>query len=270
MPPSTSSNAEPGRTASYKVASRQLAADMASAGTSYGARDLGKLDPGQLVEVLTKLGALDAGQLQDSDPYLVVTARRGRFLVRPANGRLRLSEADNPARAFLELAAGDVPDYLDGVDSPAPAEDPVIGTTVVEPTNTRMGLVVGLLSASVLLVAGSAYFTFRTESSVELAEDYLPVSSAEKHASLVSQFFSGTFGSGAGDGSRAIVLSTSGTVRLIEYGPDYAVASEQQDTFKVVLRQGTIPVARTTALGPIESRDADTLVYAGDIYKRQR
>lgn len=266
MNPSTSLNAEPAREATFKVSTRQLSLDLSTAGVEHNARELGQLPASQLNPLLLKLAEFAPEQMLEADPHLVVSGRRGRFLIRPARGKLRLFDANDATRAPLEIDAPQAADYLDGSELKpveAPAEIPLEN---LDKTNRRMGLVVALLCLSTALVAGSAYFTFRPRA-IDDDVKYSAITAPAQLAALRQQV-TNSFATGSGDGSRRLTLRADGTLTLIEYGLDNIVADERTDTYQLVLREN-IPVARTGLLGPIEVRDAKTLVYAGEIYTRQ-
>lgn len=266
MNPSTSSNAEPTReVAAFKVSLRQLAPDLDAAGPEHDPRELGQLTASQLNPLLTKLATFTPDRLVDADPHLVVSGRRGRFLVRPSRGKLRLFDANDNTRDPLEVSAAEVADYLDGSELKPVEETVEISGGVPDATNTRMGLVVALLLLSATMVGASAYFTFKPTT---IDADVAYTSIASDQLSAFRQQFTGSFSTGTGDGSRLLTIRPDGTVKFIEHGPDQAVVDERDDTCHLVLR-GNTPVARTAYLGPIDLRDAKTLFYAGEVYTRQ-
>lgn len=266
MNPSTSSSVEPTHeAAAFKVSTRQLSTDLATAGPEHDPRELGQLSASQLNPLLTKLTAFTPEKLIDADPHLVVSGRRGRFLVRPSRGKLRLFDANDLNRDPLEIGAAEVASYLDGSElKPVEATAEVSGG-VPDATNTRMGLVVALLLASFTMVGASAYLTFKP-TTIDADVTYTAI--AADQLSAFRQQFTGTFSTGTGDGSRMLTFRADGSVKFIEHGPDHAVVDERDDTYQLVLRDNT-PVARTTRLGPIDLRNATTLFYAGEVYTRQ-
>lgn len=269
MTPSTSSSPNPAGEATFKVGTRELSADLSAVGTEQGARDLGTVSATRFAEILTRLAGLAAGAVFDADPHLVVTARRGRFLVRPSRGKLHLFDANDTTRTPLELTAAEVPAYLEGTEISAatPEVASLASSSEAVANRTRMGLVVGMLTLSALSVATSAYFTFRS-TSIDADVSYTTVSAPAELASLRAQF-AGEFTTGTGPNSRTLTLRPDGKLTLVEHGPDQLVVVQLADTYQVALRDGQIAVARTATLGPIELRDAKTLFYAGELYTRR-
>lgn len=251
----------------FKVGTRQLSEDLSSAGAEHNARDLGAVPATRFLEILQSLAGLPLDQVVEADPHLVVTARRGRFLVRPSRGKLRLFDATDAARAHLELEVAEVPRYLEGVDVIAPAAANEASLETEAPTSkSRMALAMGLMTLSLLSVAGSAYYTFQPIP-LDAEISYTRVSAPVQVAALRGQF-SGEFSTGKGIGSRTLILRPEGTLVLTQMGADNAISDKREDTYQVALRDGQTPVARTTTLGPIELRDAKTLFYAGEPYTR--
>lgn len=252
--------------ATFKVSLRQLAPDLESAGAELNARELGQIGATELNALLAKLAQFSSEKLIDADPHLTVSGRRGRFLVRPiGNGKLRLSDANDPGRDPLEIQPTEVAEYLDGfelkpveVTAEMPANPP-------DATNTRTGLVAVLLLLTVGMVSTSAYLTFRPRP-IDSEVEYTAITAPQQLASLRTQL-TGTFATGTGDGSRLLTFRADGTLTWIEHGPDNAVVEERVDTYTLTQRDN-IPVARTAWLGPIDLRDAKTLFYAGEVYTR--
>jgi hypothetical protein len=257
-------NADANRDAVFKASTRQLSPDLADASEEHASRDLGHVDAAQLTSLLEKLAALSPDKLIDADPHLVVSGRRGRFIVRPARGKLRLCDANDATRDALEIGPAEVANYLDGSELRAVAVAVEISDRAPDANNTRLGLVLALLLLSVGMVTGSAFFTFKPGAIDEDVDYTVP---STEQASTWRQQFNGVFATGSGDGSRLLTLRPDGTVKFVEHGPNQVVLDERLDTYRLALR-GTTPVARTPWLGPIDLRDARTLFYAGETYTR--
>jgi hypothetical protein len=260
------SNADSKTEVLFKVGTRQLSPDLSAAAPELNARDLGQISAPALLEIARKLTEIPAAQLNDADPHVVITGRRGRFLVRPHRGKLRLSDAGDAGRTPLEISPEDLANYLDGSELPtataASAESP---RDVIEMPSPRLGLVAGLVLFSAILLGGSAYFTFR-EVPFDHDVDYSAVPAAELPA--VRQQIVGEFSTGKGEMARTLTIRPDGTVTLIEFGPGHTVADRREDVYQLVRRE-TTPVARAARLGPIEFQLGKTLRYAGETYTRE-
>jgi hypothetical protein len=261
-------NANPKSETLFKVGTRQLSPDFSAVGPEHNACDLGQISGSKLIEVSKKLLQIGTTQLIDADPHLVVAGRRGRFLARPvAAGKLRLFDAADATRAYLELTPAEMPSYLDGAElatsAEAPQENPI---EILSTPDRRMGLVVGLLVLSATLLGGSAYFTFQ-DAAFDSDVEYSAVPPEQLPA--LRQRVTGVFATGKGETPRTITMRPEGTVTFVEFGPGNAAVDHRDDTYKLALQDGKTPVARTTRLGPIQVSDAKTLLYAGEIYTRQ-
>lgn len=269
MNPSSSSNADPARSPSFRATTRCLSADLATADAGESARDLGTLSAEKLAEILARLGALDAAQLMDADPQVVVTARRGRFVIRPGRGKLILREAHDTQQSYFELTAAEVPSYLDNLDYVAaspPSETVATGIQPVPPKKRSVAYM--LFAATGLLVVISAFLTFRTDE-VDPASDYAPITDAGRIATIRHQV-AGTFATEGESGGRILQISPDGVVRYREPIAGSTDFDERTATCTPAVRRGSdTPLLRTSELGPIEIRDAATLVYAREIYKRR-
>lgn len=269
MNPSSSLNADPARSPSFRVSTRCLSADLTTADAGESARDLGTLSTEKLAEVLTCLGAFDPTQLLDADPQVVVTARRGRFFIRPGRGKLILREAHDAQQSYFELPAAEVPSYLDDRDyvpTTPPAEMPAASTSPVR--SKKPAVAAALCTIAVLLAGISALFTFRTEE-IDPSSDYTPITDPARIAAIRQQV-TGTYATDGDEGGRVLHLSADGTVRYREPIAGSAEADERTATYTPAVRRGAdTPLLRTSSLGPIEIRDAATVVYARETYTRR-
>lgn len=258
-------NAEHSTTAApFKTGTRQLSADYASAGVEHEPRELGHLTEVELTALLLKLAAAAANALAESDPHVVIGAPRGRYIVRPGLNRLRLYDAEDHTKAYLELPPESVPAFLsettgnfaEAAEQLAPA-----GPS----KRTRPAATTALLVASLTVLISSAYFTFR-DTTYDAETDYLPVP-AHQLDDLRRQI-SGTFTTGGGEKNREIVLRLDGTVTFLEHVPGAQFPERQDETYRLSLNHAKTPMVRTARLGVIEIKDATSILYADETYTR--
>jgi hypothetical protein len=269
MSPSSPSNADSAGGTDYKVSSRALAADLAVASIHESARDLGSVDTPALVALLEKLAALDASAVAEADPQLVVTARRGRFTIRPGRGRLLLRLATGGDQSYWELTAAEVPGFLDGRELPnAPSGTPDGDLPVEAPVETRLALALTLFAATFLIVAASAWLTFRPDDVDPAALYGAAPAPAEAAAAALSA--AGTYVNGGGDDERVLEIAADGTVHYREYGPGREVVDERRGQGNLVHRLADRAlVLRVPDLGPIELKPPNTVIFARDTYQRR-
>ncbi len=269
MNPSSSSNADSPTGPTFKVSTRALTVDLGAARLEESARDLGDIDRSGLGALLEKLGTLDPGEVAEADPHLLVTGRRGRFTVRPARDRFVLRSATDAAQNYLELAAAEVPDFLDGAEiQPAAPPPPSAPAVVAHPAETRLALALTLFALTALIVAGSAWWTFRPDD-LDPDAEYVAIEAPAEVATLRQQA-AGTYGNGAGDDERTLEISSDGAVRYREYGPGHELADDRTGASRLARRAADQAIVlRVADLGPIELKNANTAVFARDAYQRR-
>lgn len=144
----------------YRVSSRNLARDLSHAEADASARELGALSATSLEALLQKLTALDPTQFGEADPHLIVTARRGRFAIRPERGQVRVQTVGDAAPTFLTLAPSEVPAWLDS--TAVAAATPGVSVPAYEPKRRiSNGGAVAFLVLCLVILGVSAYLTFR-------------------------------------------------------------------------------------------------------------
>lgn len=263
MNPSSSSNADRAEGPIFHVLTRALSAGFVMAGDDESSHDLGSLDATQLADTVAKLVALDPDAAPHADPHLVVKTRRGQFAVRPQRGRCLVQAMPDTGQAFVELAPHEVVPYLVGQDSGSgpTAED---GAAPAEPVSgAHTGLAVLGLAVSLLVLAGSAYFSFRSDPA-DPDSAYAPLAHAE---SVLVQCV-GRFATGTGEGEHVLVIRADDTLSWHEIGPNHTAVDERVETYTVALRAGQ-PVLRATGLGPIAIHSPAALIFAQQTYTRQ-
>lgn len=253
------------------MTTRALSADLATAHAKEPSRSLGTLNAADFSEVLARLAAFNPALLDDAEPELVVTARRGRFIVQPGRGKLLLRSANDPEQAYVELPAGDVPAFLDNPEYVAapppdhPDAPPKVADLPAPAAPRKSAFAFALLAGALALLAGSAYVTYRPNP-VDSPAQYVAVADPSQ-LSLLRQQVVGTFAT-QGD-ERSLAIGSDGIVRYRENSPDPANVYERKATYAVAMRRdSTNPVLRTSEIGPIEIRGPHTLFYAGETYTR--
>ncbi|MBP6508173.1 MAG: hypothetical protein KA257_11475 [Opitutaceae bacterium] len=262
-----SSNAEPAGATPFQVSTRDLSEDFSSVGASHSVRDLGALGHAQFTALLGNLLAIDAMQLLDGNPHLLVTAKRGRFTVQPSKGKLMLREAGQPNASFMELSAAEVPDWLDQRETTAGGATNDSPAATAQPgTDPRRAQLVALLFAVTLIaLAVSVYFTFIRTAPIDADVSYTEVPAAQL-ATLRPQVL-GSYTTLRGDCT--LDIRADGT---LVYGEADATAGPTEtwnDNYTFALRDGVTPVLRMKELGPVEIVNAQTVLYAGDTYTRK-
>ena len=121
---SSSGSAPAGRDAPFRVATREVSSDFSTVGPDQSPNELGALSTEAFLTLAEKFAAIPAVKLIDGDPQLVVTAKRGRFVVLPSNGKLLLRPANDPQQPYVKFSPADVPAFLDTTDQHTQAHTP--------------------------------------------------------------------------------------------------------------------------------------------------
>jgi hypothetical protein len=77
----------------------------------------------------------------------------------------------------------------------------------------------------------------------------------------------GEYRTGSTEGDRRIIIDTTGTARLAKFGPNLAVTQPATKTLRGALVDGQ-PALVTNDPAAVVLKDADTLVFFGNTYKR--
>ena len=121
---SPSGSAPSGRDAPFRVATREVSLDFSTVGPDQSPHELGAMNDAAFRTLLEKFAGIPPVKLIDGDPQLVVSAKRGRFILLPSAGKLLLRPANDPQQPYVKFIPNDVPGFLDETDEPgqAPAQ----------------------------------------------------------------------------------------------------------------------------------------------------
>lgn len=120
MLPSSISPYRSGHEAPFRVSTRGISPDFSAIGPGEPPQEIGFLSEPAFRALIEKFAAVPSLKLVDGDPTLVVTAKRGRFFVLPANGKLLVRSADDTQRPYERFDPSELPRYLDTSDQTIP------------------------------------------------------------------------------------------------------------------------------------------------------
>ena len=121
---SPSGSSPSGRDAPFRVATREVSLDFSTVGPDQSPNELGAMSDAAFRTLLEKFAGIPPVKLIDGDPQLVVSAKRGRFILLPSNGKVLLRPANDPQQPYVKYAPDDVPGFLDATDQPAQTQAP--------------------------------------------------------------------------------------------------------------------------------------------------
>lgn len=113
---SSSGSSPSGRAQPFRVTTREISPDLSTVGPDQSPHELGGLSATAFGELLEKFAAIPAVKLIDGDPQLIVSAKRGRYVILPSTGSLLLRPANDAQQPYVKFAPADVPAFLDNTD----------------------------------------------------------------------------------------------------------------------------------------------------------
>jgi hypothetical protein len=121
---SSSGTSPSGRALPFRVTTREISSDFSTVGPDQSPVELGGLSASAFGELIEKFAAIPAVKLIDGDPQLIVTAKRGRYVILPSTGSLLLRPANDAQQPYVKFAPADVPAFLDNTDRQEQAQSP--------------------------------------------------------------------------------------------------------------------------------------------------
>jgi hypothetical protein len=264
---------------SFRVTTRALSENLSMVSITETARELGVLNLQQFGELLHRLSLIDSLQFHDADPQLLVSSRRGRFIVKPGRGHLLLRSAGEPDSAYFELAVDRVARYLDGVDGgPVTVFQAAVGATAAvvpadEPSARasfdRGPTIFALIAFFAGIGATVSFFTFKDRQVDSLVVLEKIVDGAER--TKIGSEVIGTFVVGEGAAERSLEIRADQSVIYRESAPGLLIPEERRGVFSAMHRRSDQAIMlRVATLGSIEVRTDGALVFAGETYQRAK
>jgi hypothetical protein len=139
----SSSTGPAGRTAgpTFRVSTREISLDLTNVGPAESPNELGALSDTAFRELLARFASIPAVKLLDGDPQLVVSAKRGRYVLVPSAGQLLVRPANDSQQPYVKFTADDLPRYLDSTDQPGQSSTKNIQTLIGAASATRSPVV---------------------------------------------------------------------------------------------------------------------------------
>lgn len=252
----------------YRVSTIHLSADAAHADPSVAAIDLGEIPAPQLQALLERFRQLDVIENHESDPYLEITSRMGKFHVRTGRGKLYLYNARDTVEPYAELTPVEI---LAQLESHPRAEDPLVtadGTTApARPRSTaQRGIAIAILAAGLSVNAYTVYSVSYVES-VKQKPNVTLLTDAKEISARTTEL-AGSYATGDRPGDRIITIKDGGRLEFSEVGRA-GKSTESADTFRVGRLKGKTCLL-TGDNDVIEVRNLETLEYFRDRYRRRR
>lgn len=254
----------------FKLNFRHLTPDGRELGVRHADSELAGVDAARLREILHAMEKAVAQQSASDPaaPEIRITSPHGVFMVKVADGRLRLHSwslksgtREMTVDEIIETVGGkpaEVKTYSPSA-ARAPAgrnSDSLLGRI---PRSVKVALLVVLFGG---INAVSGWMLMRPPPDLLPPHEMLSAVATERLLATVA----GEFETGSRPGDRWMTIVRSGNIRVVKYGPK---PDETLLTARAALVNGQ-EVLITSARSMIEIKDADTLVLFGDTYKRMK
>lgn len=265
-----------GPTPTYNVTLHHLAPGAVAAGLAFADENLPTVTLPQLREMLYALSEV-ASRLtiyEPSSPEIRIKTERESFVVRTRYRRLcfvgyeaALRGEDHSVAYILTTITG----TAETAKAPEPRYDrPVTAGPQSADSGADAGglprwMKIAVMSVIIIGCNGTAaWLLLRPPTTI--APKYTLMTPAES-AQLVARL-AGEYRTGSGEGDRRIIIDTSGTARLAKFGPNQAPVQPLTKTVRGALVEGQPALITDNPPGAITLKDADTLLYFGNTYKR--
>ncbi|MBK8856289.1 MAG: hypothetical protein IPN11_00965 [Opitutaceae bacterium] len=253
----------------YKLNFRHLTPDAREVGVRHADSELPAVDAVRLREILQDMQKAVAQQApaDPAAPEIRITSPQGVFMVKAANGRLRL-HSWNLKSGTREMT---VEEILTTVGEHAPDAKHAAKAAARQSSGNGGGALSSIprwvkIAALVILFgtinAVSGWMLMRPPPDLLPPHEMLSAAATERLLNSVA----GEFETGSRPGDRWMTIVRTGNVRIVKYGP-------KPDESLLTARAATVngqEVLITSARSMIEIKDADTLVLYGDTYKRMK
>jgi hypothetical protein len=248
----------------YRVTSTHLALDGRHTRTNDDELDRGELSTEELTLLLDAFVEVDPADNEENDPYVSISGRGAKLIVRTSRGRLQVYDVRDHSAPAAEMTVPAILERLDRVSEtnspfgPADAGQPA-------PTAPHRGIALAMLVVGLALNGYILYSVFYVESVNKKVEVKLITDADEIRAKEAA--LNGVYATGTRTGDRVIEVDSAGQVRFYEIGLKGAI-NDSRDTYQIG-RHDAILCLTTKENGVIDLV-GDTLVYYKDVYQRRR
>jgi hypothetical protein len=250
----------------YRVTSTHLGPDARRTRTADDELDRGEMSVEELTLLFDSFVEIDAADNEEHDPYVSITGRGAKLIVRTSRGRLQVYDARDHAAPAVEMTVPAIFQRLDKgsyeTNSPFPSPD---GPQQLPPTAPHRGIALAMLVVGLALNGYILYSVFYVESVNKKVEVKLVLDPDEIKAKVAA--VAGVYATGGRTGDRVIEVDSAGGVRFYEIGQKGPI-NDSKDTYQVGRHEAYLCLS-TRDNGVIDLV-GDTLVYYRDVYSRRK
>ncbi|MEX2045351.1 MAG: hypothetical protein WD941_08360 [Opitutus sp.] len=251
----------------FAVTRHHLSPDLKQAGEEFADVEVAGIAPEKLRTWLVALTKLAPKVEYPVAPELRIVGPHGRFLVQAKSGQVRVTSWSSNAGG-LDLTPDRILSLIMGTDALEAATfafEGHGGSGVARPRGVKISLlIIAILGSN----AATAWMLTRPPPRLPtsvLAEFTL---AGGEPAGRILADFAGDYETGAAEGDRGLRISPDGTLRWVRYGPNRTIVEETGLTARAA-ESNSRPVLVADNHGMIELKDAITVVYFGDTYRRK-
>jgi hypothetical protein len=264
-------------TPTYNVTLHHLAPGATAAGIAYPDENLPAVPLPQLREMLYALGEV-ASRLtiyEPSTPEIRIKTDRDTFVVRTRYRRLcfvgyeaALRGEDHSVAFILTTITGTTETAKapePRADRPATASPTGAEQAAPEAGGLPKWMKIAVMSVIILGCNGTAaWLLLRPPTTI--GPKFTLMTPADS-AALVARV-AGEYRTGSGEGDRRIIIDASGVARLAKFGPNQTPIQPVSKPVRGALVDGQPALVTENPTGAVTLKDADTVVYFGNTYKR--
>lgn len=263
-------------TPTYHVTLHHLAPGAGAAGLAYPDEQLSAVSLPQLREMLYALGEV-ASRLtiyEPAAPEIRIKTDREAFVVRTRYRRLcfvgyeaALRGEDHSVAYILTTITGTTETTKapePRAERPASAHPLSAGDAPVETGRVPRWVKIAVMAIIIIGCNGTAAWLLLRPPTT-LAPKFTLMTPAESVA-LLGQV-AGEYRTGSSEGDRRIIIDTTGTARLAKFGPNQTPTQPASKPVRGAIVDGQ-PALMTGDPAAITLKDADTIVFFGNTYKR--
>lgn len=259
----------------YQVTLHHLAPGAGAAGLAYPDESLPSVPLPQLREMLYALSEV-ASRLtiyEPSSPEIRIKTDREAFVVRTRYRRLWFVGYEASLRGE-EHSVAYILTTITGTTETAKAPEPRVERpasaspvlTAAADEGGRFPRWLKIAVMAVIIIGCNATAAWMLLSPPKTIAPKFSLLTPAESAALLGRV-AGEYRTGSAEGDRRIIIDTTGTARLAKFGPNLATTQPVTKTVRGALVDGQ-PALVTNDPAAVVLKDADTLVFFGNTYKR--
>jgi hypothetical protein len=257
----------------FTITLHHLAPDAKQAGRAFPDVERTKVDSAGLQALIEAIAALAPACDYTTAPELrITTETRGKFIVQVKNGQVKVTSWSVKAAAAT-LTPDEIFALVTGTEAPVEKQELVTHSTPAagRPARQKMPrrnavilLVVGIVTANAL----TAWMALRPPPG--LPAEILPAYRVldPDYGRRVLADYAGIYETGGNPGDRELTLFNDGRIKWVTFGPGRTAADVLMLTVQPAESRGKSVLVANNG-GMVEMKDALSVVYFGDTYRRK-